>query len=327
VLNNKSILITGASGLIGSAIIDTLIYKNMIENSGIRIYATGRYEENIYQRFGKFTDADFFSYIKYDANSNIDFDLNIEYIIHSAGNAHPMVYSLQPVETMISNFYGINNLLSYAKEHSVSRVLYISSSEVYGQKTNNEPYKEEDYGFVDILNPRACYPSSKRAAETLCASYKREYDLNVLVVRPGHIYGPTMTASDTRVFAQFARNVLNGNDIVLKSAGQQFRSYCYVFDCVSAILTVLLNGEAGEAYNISNKNSIITIRQLAECFAKHSEKRVVFENPDKIEAQGYNLMNDSALDARKLEGLGWHGLYDIDEGVYRTIDTLKHLYK
>ena len=322
-LKNKKILITGSTGLIGSAIVDTLAWENVTNDSNIHIYAAGRNKEKVKERFKEFIDKGFFTFIEYDANKDLMFDMDVDYIIHGASNAHPIAYSEEPVETMISNFYGMNNLLKYAKRYNVLRTLYISSSEVYGQKQGNEPYSEEDYGFIDILNPRACYPSSKRAAETLCASYKKEYDLDVVIVRPGHIYGPTMTTEDSRASAQFARNAMEGKDIIMKSPGLQLRSYCYVLDCASAILTVLLNGKSGQAYNISNNKSVVTIRELAESFAKNGNTKVVFENPDDVEAAGYNLMDCSALDASKLESLGWKGLYDVDEGVRQTIEILK----
>jgi UDP-glucuronate decarboxylase len=322
-LKNKSILITGATGLIGSAIVDTLIYKNLMDDSKIHIYAAGRNECRFRNRFSKYLNNDFITFVPYDANNEIEFDFVVDFIIHCASNAHPIAYSEQPVETMVSNFYGMNNLLKYARNHKVTRTLYVSSSEVYGDKEDKEPFKEDDYGFVDILNPRACYPSGKRAAETLCASYKREYALDLVIVRPGHIYGPTMTRNDSRASAQFARNVIDGQNIVMKSKGLQLRSYCYVFDCISAILTVLLNGESGEAYNISNKESVITIRTLAESFANSCGRKILFENPNDAEASGYNMMSCSALNATKLENLGWQGLYKVDEGVRRTIKVLQ----
>ncbi len=325
ILKDKKILITGASGLIGSAIVDTLVYANLIRRMGIHIYAASRNIKKIKRRFGKFYEEDALTYLHYDASLDINFDINFDYIIHGASNAHPVAYSLQPVETMVINFYGMNNILKYAKDNKVFRTLHISSSEVYGKKQDYKPYHEEDYGFVDILNPRACYPSSKRAAETLCSSYIKECGLDVVIVRPGHIYGPTMVFDDSRAFAQFARNVINGQDIVMKSSGLQLRSYCYVFDCVSAILTVLLNGIPGEAYNISNRESVVTIRRLAESFAKSCGRKIVFRNPDDIETQGYNLMQTSALDSSKLEDLGWKGLYCIDEGVERTIQILREI--
>lgn len=322
-LKDKSILITGATGLIGSAIVDTLIWGNLMNKSNIKLYVAGRNKDKMISRFGHLFSEDFLKFVEYDANHELEFKFDVDYILHGASNAHPIAYSQKPVETMLSNFYGMYNLLQYAKDHKVTRTLYISSSEVYGQKENNELYKEKDYGNIDILNARSCYPSSKRAAETLCASFRKQYSLDVVIVRPGHIYGPTMTVDDSRASAQFARNAVNGEDIIMKSPGQQLRSYCYVFDCVSAILTVLLNGKSGEAYNISNKESIVTIRELAESFANTFGGSVVFEKPGEIESSGYNMMSSSALDSSKLESLGWNGLYDVEEGVKRTVEILK----
>ncbi len=322
-LNNKKVLITGSTGLIGSAIIDTLIWNNLKNKSNIQVYAAGRNKEKAKYRFGDVFNQGFFNFLDYDASKDITFDIDFDYIVHCASNAHPIAYSKTPVETMVTTFYGTNKILQYAKNHNVSRVIYVSSSEVYGEKENNELYNEEDYFFIDILNSRACYPSSKRAAETLCASYQRQHNIDVVIVRPGHIYGPTMTDLDSRASAQFARDVLKGHNIIMKSPGLQMRSYCYVFDCVSAMLTTLLYGKSGQAYNVSNKNSIVSIRELAESFARACKKEIIFENPDDIEAAGYNMMLNSALNAEKLEGLGWKGLYNIDEGVKRTIKILK----
>ena len=327
ILNNKSILITGSTGLIGSALIDMIIYLNIFFKSNIHIYAAGRDKNKIKKRFNKYYNEELFTIVNYDSNLDINFDFKVDYIIHAASNAHPLAYSKEPVETMISNFIGVNNLLSYAKNNSIKRTLFISSSEVYGKKQDEEPYKEEDYGYVDILNPRSSYPSSKRAAETLCVSYKKEYDLDVVIVRPGHIYGPTITSNDSRVSAQFTRNVLNEEDIIMKSSGLQLRSYCYVFDCVSAIFTVLLNGVSGEAYNISNKESIVTIRELAETFANITGRKIVYENPSDMELAGYNMMQCSALDSQKIESLGWSAVFDIKKGVKRTIDIFDYINK
>jgi len=326
-LKNRSVLVTGATGLIGSALVDTLIWWNKERNKNLTIYAAGRSEDKFRDRFSAFMDSKFLKFVQYDATSDVTFDFRVDYIIHAAGNAHPMAYTSDPVGTMLSNLIGTNNLLNYAVRHSVSKVLYISSSEVYGQKPDNQSYKEDDYGFVDLLNPRACYPSSKRAAETLCVSYFKQYGLDVLIARPGHIYGPTMTETDSRASAQFARDAIEGRPIVMKSPGTQLRSYCYVFDCVSALLSVLLTGESGEAYNIGNSSSIVTIRELAESFAHHGNVEVVFEKPDHIEASGYNLMSNSALDTTKLYALGWRGHYHLDEGVSRTVRLLKYRRK
>lgn len=321
-LTDCSIMITGAGGMICSAIIDTLMSLNIFSKANIQIYAAARNEDKINERFSKYLGDKCFNYLRYDALLPIKANIDFDYIIHGASNAAPNMYSEQPVETMLANMIGTNNILQYSLGHDVKRILYISSSEVYGKKENNLPYNENDYGFVDILNPRACYPSSKRAAETLCRAYEKEYGLNTVIVRPGHIYGPTMTESDNRASSQFPRDVVRGRDIVMKSSGNQLRSYCYVLDCVSAVLTVLLNGNAGEAYNISNVNSVATIRQIAECFAKCSGKKLIFENPTDKEISSYNLMENSCLSSKRLEMLGWKGLFDLQSGVERTLEAL-----
>lgn len=319
---NCSVLITGANGLICSAIVDTLMSLNISENTDIQVYAAARNEKKISNRFQRYSDSKYFNYVEYDAVLPIKTDINVDYIIHGACNATPKMYSEQPVETMLANMIGTNNILRFGLEHNVKRILYISSSEVYGKKEDDLPYKESDYGYVDILNPRACYPSSKRAAETLCCTYAREYSLDTVIVRPGHIYGPTMTETDNRASSQFPRDVICGKDIVMKSLGNQLRSYCYVLDCASAILTVLTSGKSGEAYNISNINSVATIRQIAEQFAECGGRNLIFEVPTDKELGSYNLMENSCLASDKLESLGWNGLFDLKTGVRRTLEAI-----
>lgn len=287
-LFSKRILITGASGLIGSAVADVLLYLNKEEQAGNQIILAGRNKERIINRFNIFNEGVDYEYVHYDATKGFDERITANYIVHGASNADPKKVSAQPVETMLSNIIGINALFAHSSE--TSRLLYISSSEVYGKKEDHDPYKEEEYGFVDILNPRASYPSSKRAAETLCAAYAKEHGRDFVIVRPGHIYGPTATKSDSRASSIFPYEVIAGENIVMKSAGAQLRSYCYCLDCASAILSVLTSGVSGNAYNISNKNSVVTIRQMAEAFAKAGNKDVVFEVPTAEEKASYNLM-------------------------------------
>ena len=181
------------------------------------------------------------------------------------------------------------------------------------------PYSENDFGFLDILNQRSSYPSAKRAAETLCVAYAEEYHLDTVIVRPGHIYGPSITVSDSRAAAEFTRNAARGENIVMKSAGTQLRSYCYSLDCGSAILTALLNGASRNAYNISNRHSVVTISDVAEALAAAAGTKVVFEAPTEQEAKGYTLMTNSSLNAEKLEALGWRAVFSLAEGVERTL--------
>ena len=322
-INNSKILVTGAGGLIGSAIIDFFMQYNDSYDAQIQLCLAARDISNIKERFGIQFQRDDFNFFEYDATKPLIMEEEFDYIIHGASNANPVKYVKQPVETMLANLTGINNLLEYAKKHPVKRVLYISSSEVYGKKDDNQPYKEDDYGFVDILNPRACYPSAKRASETLCVAYGEEYGVETVIVRPGHVYGPTATRSDSRAASQFLHDVLADQDIIMKSEGLQKRSYCYVLDCVSAIITVLINGASGKAYNISNPDSVATISELAECFAKAGGKKVIYEIPTEIERAGYNLMDNSSLDDKQLDALGWKGLFDLSQGVLATLDFFR----
>lgn len=315
----SSVLITGATGLVCSAIVDFLLNLNDTANAGITIYVTARSKEKADHRFEDRMNRPDVVFVRYDALKEIDWEFWVDYIIHGASPANPSLYIKQPVETMLANIIGMNNILQYAKNHNTKRVLFISSSEVYGRKDNSEPYGDTEYGYVDILNPRACYPSAKRTCETLCASYRAEFGVDSVIVRLGHVYGPTATRLDTRVSSKFFYDVLDGHDIVMKSAGSQTRSYCYVVDCVSAILTVLINGETGKAYNISNPAAVVTIRELAEQIAIKSGKKIIFENPSDEERKGYNLMDNSSLDSKLLEALGWRGLFDLKTGVEHTI--------
>ena len=318
-LFNRSILITGATGMICSAVVDLLHWMNCHLDANIHIILAGRSEERTRKRF-PFMDGDtHISFLPYDATSSEKINIKADYIIHGASNADPASFTRQPVETMLANIVGLNALLMSAVENKSKRVLLISSSEVYGRKEECRPYEENDYGFVDILNPRASYPSSKRAAETLCAAYKEEHGLDFVVIRPGHIYGPSITKTDSRASAQFTRNAKAGKDIVMKSAGAQLRSYCYTLDCASAILTALINGNSGEAYNISNRELVCSIRDIAEALAKVGNVNVVFEDASETEKKGFNLMDNSSLNGTKIGTLGWSPLFNIAKGTNSTL--------
>lgn len=335
-LRGKSLLITGSTGLIGSALIDTSIWLNEDAGYGVRVLAASRDEEAVRSRFRPFSERDYFKSIRYEATEPFILSEHVDYVICAAGNAHPGIIGREPVETLLANLVGVHNLLEYARGLTYEeadrssdgnprrRLLYVSSSEVYGQKDDDQPYAETDYGYVDILNPRSCYPCSKRAAEALCAAYQAEYGVDSVIVRPGHVYGPTQTERDSRASAQFLRAAARGEDIVMKSPGIQMRSYCHCLDCASAILTVLMKGTSGEAYNISNPKSIISIRQFAELCAAISGHEVRYEPPSEEESASYNVMDNSALDSEKLERLGWRGAWDAAKGIKESINIIKN---
>lgn len=319
-LKNKKLLITGATGMICSAVFEILIYLNRNYHFNISITLAGRSRERIKDRFKLLNENEDYRFTFYDATSySFDYSEEVDFIIHGASPADPKSYGLYPVETMKSNIIGLDTLLKVSKKNTNCRLLYLSSSEVYGRKEDNDPYKESDYGYVDILNPRACYPSSKRAAETLCASYAYEYGVDSVIARPGHIYGPSILSTDSRASAQFTRSAIADKDIVMKSLGNQLRSYCYTLDCASALICILLNGKNCEAYNISNPDSIVSIREFATTIAETAGCKVVFSAPDVQESKSYNLMDNSSLNSDKLFLLGWRPFFDLQEGVRKTL--------
>lgn len=323
-LYNQKILITGATGMICSSIVDILFYLNSNLNANIKIILAGRDKKRLIKRFSLYScDIDYF-FLEYDATKNQDINLNVDYIIHGASNANPSSYVKQPVETILANITGLDVLLRLARKVNPKKLVFISSSEVYGRIDGKKDLEEGNYGLIDILNLRACYPNSKRLAETLCIAYAEEYDINVTIARPGHIYGPTITLQDDRASAQFTKFSMSKQDIIMKSSGLQLRSYCYVLDCASAILTILLNGENGNAYNISNKKSIVSIRNVAEEFSKSSGVSLKFENASDYEKKGYNMMDNVCLKSDKLEKLGWKAIFDLKTGVDHTLELMNY---
>lgn len=324
-LYGSSVLITGASGLICSGIADILFYANTEKNAGIDIYLAGRSEDKMRERFARYADTPHYHFVSYDAAEASRFDFHVDYIIHGASNASPGAIQREPVETMTDNIMGVKNLLEYAKSVAAKRLLFVSSSEVYGNTGSGEPFTESDYGYTDILNPRSSYSVGKMAAETMCASFTHEYGLDTVIARPGHIYGPTASRADNRVASLFAYAAAQRRDLVLKSDGAQLRSYCYMLDCDSAILTILLKGDRGEAYNISNPASVMTIRQMAERYAEYGGVKLIFDMPTAEERAAFNPMANSSLDSRKLTKLGWRGLFDGEEGIGHTVSILKEI--
>lgn len=319
-LTGKSILLTGATGLIGSALTDMLLQFNESRQAGIHIFAAGRSLNRIRSRFA---DDPSVTAVSYDALQPPHFEFMVDYIIHMAGNASPDMYVSDPVGTLMGNCLGIHELLKYHVACGAKKTVYVSSSEVYGTGETGKAFTEGQYGYVDILNPRSSYSMGKRAAETLSICYAAQHGCKVSIARPGHIYGPTASAKDGRVSSVFARQAAMGIPIELKSAGTQLRSYCYCVDCASAILRILLCGESCEAYNISNRDSIITIREMAEILAQYGGVPLICSAPTELERAAFNPMNNCSLNSEKLEAMGWQAVFSAEEGLRHTVEILK----
>lgn len=325
-LQDKSFLITGASGLIGSFLIDVLMYNNINKKLNCRIYAVGRNIEKAKMKFGPYWDMDSFKFISHDINQPLDIDGVdvIDYVLHMASNTHPVAYSTDPIGTVTANIIGTNNLLDFAvKKHAV-RFAFASSNEIYGENRGDVEFFDEDYcGYINSNTMRAGYPESKRCGEALCQAYKKQRNLDVVIPRFTRSYGPTMLESDTKAISQFILKAIKKQDIILKSAGTQYYSYTYVADAVSGLLTVMLKGSNGEAYNIADESSDIMLKDLAHILADLAGRKVIFELPDEIEKAGYSTATKARLDGSKLKKLGWKPKYNIQQGLQQTVEILE----
>ena len=321
-LRGKSILITGASGLIGSFLVDVLMYANEKDDLQLQIYALGRCEDRLKSRFFVWKDDAFLHFVEHDIKEPLELNISVDYVIHAAGNAFPAAFQNDPIGTIDGGIIGTKNILDYAYGHSVKHFLYLSSGEVYGQMQADESgFREEQQGYVNPLVVRSCYPLSKRMGENLCMAYRQKYDGHIVIARLCHTYGAGFTEADNRATAQFLSKAVMGERIVLKSKGEQIRSYLYIADCVSAILTVLLNGESGKAYNVADSGCRISIADFAKTVADIVSSEVVFEESDCVE----NPMKYAVLDTTELEALGWRGQYSIDEGIRESITILRDI--
>jgi len=319
-LYGKRIFVAGATGLIGSFLVDVLLYANEIYECEIKVVAYGRSREKLEKRFG--TETDCLKYLIGDVCQEISCNERLDYVIHLASNAYPDKFCKEPVETMLGNVMGTLNLLKLTQKTEGCRMLYVSSGEVYGEVDKEK--EEDDYGYVDILSARSCYPISKRAGETLCCSYAEEYNVDVVIARPCHVYGPSSTENDNRASTQFIKKAANEENILMNSKGEQVRSYAYVADCVSGLLTVLMKGICGQAYNVAPKDAI-SIRDFAEICAQKAGCEVCFLNPNDVEKKERSPISSQILVNEKLCEISWKEQFSVREGIERSIEILKEL--
>lgn len=327
-LDNRTIVLSGATGLIGSFLIDTIMYRNRNMDTNTRIYALGRNEQRAKERFAYCYESNLFRFISHDINNPLEIaDVEkVDYVLHLASNTHPWAYANDPIGTITTNIIGTNNMLQFACEHEVKRFLFSSSNEIYGENRGDQEKFDEKYlGYIDCNTMRAGYPESKRCGEALCQAYIRQKNMDIVIARLTRSYGPTILNTDTKALSQFINNALDGKDIVLKSAGTQYYSYTYVSDAVSGLLTVLFKGECGEAYNVSDEASDVMLKDLAAMIADQTGKSVIFELPNETEKAGFSKATKARLDNSKLSALGWEATYDIRSGIGQTLSILKSI--
>lgn len=314
-LTGKRIAIFGASGLVGKYLLSYL--ENNTENTEILAFShTPKSRLALEEDFQGAKNRIVF--LDQDVLKEISVDKEVDIIFHAASPADPVSYSTNPVGTILSNVLGTKNILEWARKFKATtpKFIYLSSGEVYGDNLQNETgFFETDQSEVKPFDPRSCYPIGKIAAENLCVAYHKQFGMHINIARLCHTYGPTISQTSTRADAQFLRLARAKRPIVMKSKGEQVRSYCYVSDVCSALLTIVEKAESGEFFNISNKNSVISIRQYADILANIAGVPLVFELPDEIEQAGYTKIKKAILNSGKLEKLGWRPKVNIEEGL------------
>ena len=323
-LDGKTVFVTGATGLIGSQYIKSIACYNRKKGTDIKIIAFVRSREKAEKVFGKIPNIEI---VTGDINNKIEYDGQVDYIIHGASATSSKYFVEHPVETIKTAIDGTTSILEFAKEKKIDGFVYLSSLEVYGTpNADAETIKENDYGYIDQLSVRSSYSEGKRMVECLCCSYASEYGVPVKIARLSQTFGAGVDYNDGRVFAEFARCAIEKKDIVLHTQGNTVRTYCYTTDAISAITYILLKGGIGEAYNVTNMNTACSIKEMAQLvwdIFKESEIKVVIDIPKDVASFGYNPEMVIRLDSTKLEGLGWKASVSLEEMFRRLVESMK----
>ena len=312
-LNSAKFLITGATGLIGSTLVRCLLALN----KDIQITCPIRNLKKVKAIYGeevetiRFIECDLLTYL-----NKLTEEDGFKYIIHCASPTSGKYMTEHPVDTYMLAIDSTRAILEYARKVQTD-IVYVSSLEYYGQNFDDTMITENMQGFVNSTDSRSSYPLGKRAAEYLCVAYAKQFDVNVKVARLTQTFGAGVSADDNRVFAQFARSVIEGKNIVMHTKGESAKPYCYTIDCVSAILYIILKGEKGEAYNVANQETYISIKDMANFLCTHFNpqlKVIIEEHPE----MGYAPVTKLNLSTEKLKSLGWLPRY----GLYEMFDRL-----
>lgn len=320
-LKNKTVLVTGATGMLAYYFTLTLMHLNIEKDYGIRVIALVRNKEKARAKFEGFLGDSRFELLSQDVCEKMNIEGDVDYIFHAAGAASPYFIKNDPTGIIAANTQGTVNVLELAKEKNVTNIVYPSTREIYGKVEGVDFIKETDMGVFDPLDARSCYPESKRIAETILKSYNVQYGVPFTVLRIAHSFGPGMIIeSDGRVMADFISDAVHSRNIVLKSEGLAERAFCYITDAVAAIFTAMLKGGCGEAYNLANETEPTAIRDVAQMLSDLFPERnikVIFEIAK--DNSGYCNYARVGLDTAKLESLGWKPQVKLIDGLRRTV--------
>ncbi len=326
-MNGKTVFVTGATGLIGSQLVKAVLCADRLKNLSIRVLAYVRSKEKAEKVFGELIDGKKLDLVYGNLSEKINVGEAVDYIIHGASATSSKFFVEHPVETITTAIDGTRLILEFAKEKNVAGMVYLSSLEVYGTPAADAGTIDEEYsGYINPLKVRSSYSEGKRMVECLCVSYAEEYGVNVKIARLSQTFGAGVEYDDGRVFAEFARCAMEKKDIILHTQGNTVRSYCYTADAVSALLTILLNGEKANAYNVTNMNTRISIKDMGQLVCdtfKESDIKVTIDIPEDVGSFGYNPEMVIALDSSRLEKLGWKATVDLDKMFIRMIKSIQ----
>jgi len=328
-MEGKHILITGATGLIGRSLVELMLNWNKSSSCPIKITILVRNREKAERIFEDFS-KDNLQYCVSDICELKPVDMNVNFIIHCASQTSSRVFVDEPVETTLIAIEGTRKILEFAKSNPVSSFVYLSSMEVYGTPATDEKITEDYSTNLDSMKVRSCYPESKRMCENLCVSYAVEYGIPIKVIRLTQTFGLGVEYNDGRVFAEFARCVIEERPIILKTKGETKRCYLHIEDAVSAIVTVLLHGKTGEAYNVANEETYCSIYEMACLVAQYCSKdkiQVIVQEDVDISKLGYAPTLKMNLDTQKVRALGWSAKYTLIQTYQSMISYMKKCRK
>lgn len=323
-LKNKSFFITGATGLVGSVLVKALAFANDHYDLKNRIVAQVRNPQKAKKVFDGYEGI---TYCVGDVRDIISYPGNVDYVIHAASETKSKNMIDFPVETLWTALSGAKNLLDFACEKKIEKMVFLSSMEAFGSVDGNQRTSEEKLGYIDLRKVRSCYPESKRMIENMCVCYSSEYGVPVTIARLAQTFGAGVSSEDTRVFAQFAHSAMTGEDIVLHTAGTSCGNYVYTADAATAIFTLLKKGISGECYTVANETSSMRIKDMAELVANcvaDGKMRVVVDIPADKQF-GYAPDVELKLDASKLRSLGWKPQINLEESYKRMIRCWKEI--
>lgn len=324
-LRGSSILVTGATGLIGVSIVRALLCANRIKGLNLHVFALIRNREKADTIYRKLLEREELTLLVGDVTKKLNVPQKVDYVFHCASITASKVMVNNPVETILTSVDGTKNVLELAKENKCKSVVYVSSMEMYGSFTEaNDNVTETELGYINPLAVRSNYPESKRLCENMCVAYYSEYKVPVKIARLSQTFGAGILPGENRVFAQFAKSAIEGNDIVLHTKGMSEGNYCYTRDTIMGLFLILLKGVNAEAYNVANPETHTTIANMAKMVCEKfgdGKINVVFDIPES-NTFGYAADTKMKLNSDKLQKLGWKPEVDLEESYRRMIRSI-----